>query len=71
LHGQEGLRDVSDPFGQGPFQFERFSFEGVDRGFKLTSAYIDRGSPEAMIFVETDGAPFFCYGPKVGQPLSK
>jgi hypothetical protein len=71
LHGQEGLRSVNDPFGQGPFQFERFVFEGVDRGFRLTSAYAGNGYPETVIFVESEGTPFLCDGPKAGQPLAK
>jgi hypothetical protein len=71
LHGEEGLRSVNDPFGQGPFQFERFVFEGLDRGFKLTSAYAGNGYPETLIFVETEGTPFLCDGPKAGQPLDK
>lgn len=71
LHGEEGFRSVNDPFGQGPFQFERFVFEGVNRGFKLTSAYAGNGYPETLIFVESDGTPFKCDGPKAGQPLDK
>jgi hypothetical protein len=71
LRGEEGLRSVNDPLGQGPFQFERFVFEGVDRGFKLTSAYAGNGYPETLIFVESEGTPFICDGPKAGQPLSK
>jgi hypothetical protein len=71
LHGEEGLRGVNDPFGQGPFQFERFVFEGLDRGFKLTSAYIGNGYPETLIFIESEGTPFKCDGPKAGQPLDK
>jgi hypothetical protein len=70
LHGEEGFRSVNDPFGQGPFQFDRFSFEGVDRGFKVTSAYAGRGFPVTLIFVESPGVPFLCSGAKAGQPLS-
>ncbi len=71
LRGEPGLREVNDPFGQGPFQMERFIFEGKDRGFKLTSAFNGNGYPQSQIFVETDGKPFICEGPKAGQPLSK
>lgn len=71
LRGEQGLREVNDPFGHGPFQFERFTFEGKDRGFKLTSAYNGNGYTETQIFVETDGKPFFTDGRKVGQQLSK
>lgn len=69
--GLPGLNSVNDPFGQGPFRFERFSLEGVDRGFKLTSAYTGSGFPEALIFVEVEGKPFRCDGPSIGTALSK
>ena len=39
LHGESGLKSVMDPCGNGPFAFQRFVFEGVDRGFELKSAY--------------------------------
>ena len=39
LHGESGLKSVMDPFGNGPFTFQRFVFKGVDRGFELKSAY--------------------------------
>ncbi len=69
LHGEDGLKSVMDPFGNGPFHYERFVFQGVDRGFKLTSAYSGLGYPEAQIFVETDGPPFLLDGPHAGQAL--
>ena len=62
LHGKAGFQSVKDPFGNGPFEFQRFVFQGVDRGFELTSAYAGRGYPEAMIFVEKDGPPFYVSG---------
>jgi hypothetical protein len=72
LRGEDGLRSVRDPFGQGPLQFERFVFQGVDRGFKLSSAYKENGLPEALIFVEKEGPPFYLDGAaRLGQPLSK
>ncbi len=71
MRGPEGLRTVNDPFGHGPFQYERFLFQGVDRGFKLTSAYAERGFAETAIFVESAGPSFHCVGPSAGQPLSK
>jgi hypothetical protein len=58
LHGEEGLKSAPDPYSQLPFGFERFVFEGVDRGFELKSAYAGRGAPEVLIFVEKDGPPF-------------
>lgn len=58
LRGEEGLRSVLDPYGEAPFEFTRFAFEGVDRGFELKSTYAGRGAPESLIFVEKDGPPF-------------
>ena len=58
LHGEAGLRTVIDPCGPGPFAFQRFFYEGVDRGFELKSAYAGVGYPVVMIFVEKDGPPF-------------
>jgi hypothetical protein len=63
LHGESGLKSVMDPFGKGPFAFQRFVFEGVDRGFELTSAYTGLGYPCALIFVEKEGTPFYIEGP--------
>lgn len=62
LHGEAGLQSVKDPYGHGPFEFQRFVFGGVDRGFELKSAYAGRGYPQAMIFVEKDGPPFYVNG---------
>jgi len=71
LHGEPGLQSVTDPCGQGPFAFERFVFEGVDRGFELKSAYTGRGFPEVLVFVEKDGPPFYVNGVKAGQAPAK
>ena len=70
LHGEYGLNNVRDPFGNGPFHFRRFVFEGVDRGFQLTSAYTGLGYPCALIFVEKEGAAFRIDGPHEGQAVS-
>jgi len=67
LRGESGLKSVMDPFGKGPFVFQRFIFEGVDRGFELKSAYTGRPSwPSALIFVEKEGPPFYTDGPDIG-----
>jgi len=58
LHGEDGLRSVLDPYSEAPFEFGRFVFEGVDRGFELKSPYAGRGAQELMIFVAKDGPPF-------------
>jgi hypothetical protein len=62
LHGESGLKSVMDPFGNGPFAFQRFVFEGVDRGFELKSAYSGLGYPCVLIFVEKEGPPFYIEG---------
>jgi len=71
LHGESGIRMVNDPTGQGPFAFERVIIDGMDRGFRLTSAYAGRGYRETLIFVETDGPPLNTEGPKAGQATPK
>jgi hypothetical protein len=71
LHGEAGLKSVADPYGNGPFAYQRFIFEGVDRGFQLKSAYEGRGYPIVLIFVEKDGPPFNVSGPKSGKEITK
>jgi len=68
LHGQAAFQSVMDPWSQGPFAFERFAYQGVDRGFKLTSAYPGNPWPESVIFVEKPGAPFHVDGRNLGEP---
>ena len=72
LHGESGLKSVMDPFGKGPFAFQRFVFEGVDRGFELKSAYTGIfavGVPYTLIFVEKEGPSFNVDGPHIGQAV--
>jgi hypothetical protein len=69
LHGEAGLKSVPDPFGNGPFAFQRFVFAGVDRGFELKSAYTGQTFPCALIFVEKEGTPFRTDGPYIGQAV--
>ncbi|HEV8542797.1 MAG TPA: hypothetical protein VGR78_10435 [Verrucomicrobiae bacterium] len=71
LRGEDGLRSVADPCGQGPFASERFSFEGVDRGFALKSPYAGRGFPEVLIFVEKAGPSFAVSGKDAGEASRK
>lgn len=71
LHGADGFKSVADPYGKGPFAFERFTFEGVDRGFRLQSAYQGKRGPIVMIFVDKDGPAFKVNGPKVGQSIKE
>jgi hypothetical protein len=67
LHGEDGLKSVLDPYRQEPFSFERFTFEGVDRGFELKSTYEGKGNLEKLIFVERDGPPFSVGGPSKNE----
>ena len=69
LHGEAGLKSVNDPLGKGPFLFERFVFQGVDRGFKLASAHPVPKLLIALIFVEKDGPGFMVEGPHIGEAL--
>jgi hypothetical protein len=71
LHGEVGLQTVSDPCGQGPFKFERFAFQGEDRGFALKSAYSGRGFQEVLIFVEKAGPSFQLNFKDAGQGLPR
>ena len=73
LQGEQGLKRVMDPCGEGPFAFRRFVFEGVDRGFELKSTftYPGRGYPEVLIFLEKEGPPVFVNGQKAGQAWRK
>jgi len=69
LHGESGLKTVTDPFGHGPFSFRRFSFKGVDRGFELRSAYAGAQAPFVIIFVEKRGPVFQISGSDAGKPV--
>jgi hypothetical protein len=69
LHGDAGLKSVIDPCGNGPFAFKRFEFEGVDRGFQLTSAFNMSKNMAVLIFVEKEGPPFQVDGNYPGRAL--
>ena len=71
LHGESGLKSVMDPFGNGPFAFQRFVFKGVDRGFELKSAYAGADAPFVMIFVEKEGPAFQITGPDAGKAIAQ
>ena len=71
LHGEPGLNSVNDPCGEGPFAFQRFVFEGIDRGFELKSAFNGDANIVDLIFVEKEGPPFQVDGNSAGRPLSK
>ena len=69
LNGESGFRSVTDPVANRPFAMERFSFDGVDRGFELESPYAGRGFQEVMIFVEKDGPAFQVNAKNAGKPV--
>ncbi|HKQ38015.1 MAG TPA: hypothetical protein VJ063_08050 [Verrucomicrobiae bacterium] len=69
LRGDEGFRSVLDPCTGGPLEFERFVFEGVDRGFKLKSKYRGRDFDEVLIFVEKPGPLFRIIGKNAGEKV--
>jgi hypothetical protein len=71
LHGESGLNSVMDPCGKGPFAFQRFLFEGVDRGFELKSEYNVDKNIAVLIFVEKEGAPFQVDANYPGRALPK
>ena len=69
LSGGAGLSQILDPLFNEPFQFRRFEFEGVDRGFELRSKMDTRGWIETVIFLEKDGPAFYLDGKPVGKPV--
>lgn len=71
LHGESGLSSVNDPCGEGPFAFQRFIFEGVDRGFELRSRFNADKNIAVLIFVEKEGPPFQVDGNYPGRPMPK
>jgi hypothetical protein len=71
LHGPTALQSVTDPCGQGPFTYQRFVFDGVDRGFEFSSPYAGAGYQAVLIFVETDGPPFVVDAKRAGEAVSQ
>jgi hypothetical protein len=69
LGGAEASRQVLDPCTGEPFEFERFIFEGVDRGFRLRSKYRGRDFDEVLIFVEKPGLLFRTMGKHAGEKI--
>ena len=55
LHGVSGLQSVMDPLGNGPFAFQRFIFEGVDRGFRTEIGLYLCGSSLCVHFCRANG----------------
>jgi hypothetical protein len=71
LHGEPALSAANDPCGNGPLAFSRFTFEGVDRGFQLSSAFNLGRNQAVLIFVEKSGPPFQVDGNYPGRPLTQ
>lgn len=70
-HGEAGFKTVKDPCGNGPFKFERYTFEGKDRGFKLTSALNYPQYRAVLIFLEKEGLPIYVDGVHAGEAMPK
>ena len=64
--GMNAMMAVQDPLVGGPFEFARVKFEGVDRGFRLTSQERFRDFDETMIFLEKPGKHFRLDGKNAG-----
>ncbi len=77
FNGEAAFNQVIDPLADGSFTLERFTFNGVDRGFKLKSPYNgwvgQNGTTiqQALIFVEKDGPPFLVSGVHIGEAAPK
>jgi hypothetical protein len=68
LAGSGVITRVQDPVLKEPFGLRRFQFEGVDRGFELSSKFKGRGFDEVLIFVEKDGPALQVIGKNAGKP---
>ena len=68
--GEAGLSQALDPLLNEPFQFRRFEFGGVDRGFELVSKmrYMDDWNA-SLIFLEKDGPAFNLDGKNAGKAV--
>lgn len=68
--GDVGLNQVFDPLFKEPFQFRRFEFAGVDRGFELGSKmrYLNDWNA-SLIFLERDGPALHLDGKNAGKPV--
>jgi hypothetical protein len=69
LDPARGLEQTPDPFGSGPFEYNRFVLDGVDRGFKLKSQVRNPDFPEVLIFAEKPGVAFLVDGPYAGKKV--
>ncbi|HTH47852.1 MAG TPA: hypothetical protein VMB21_10105 [Candidatus Limnocylindria bacterium] len=69
LAGAARLASVPDPVAQAPFDFQRFVFNGTDRGFELRSKTALHEWPDTLIFVEKDGPAFHLDGPSAGKAV--
>lgn len=65
--GDAAREQVKDPMSQQPFAYQRFLFDGADRGFELKSAFILPGFNGRMVFVDKDGPAFQIVGDHIGK----
>ena len=70
LRGQSAVAAVRDPMGGAAFGFARFSFDGEDRGFEITSVH-PAEEPDRMIFIEKPGKPIHVIGIHAGEALPR
>ncbi|MCI0748346.1 MAG: hypothetical protein L0Y58_23315 [Verrucomicrobia subdivision 3 bacterium] len=69
LGGEAAFKALPDPFGDGPFGFERFVLDGIDRGFKLTSKLNCRDHIAGLILIETPGPAVRVDSKYIGQMI--
>jgi hypothetical protein len=69
VHGEEGVRNVTDPCGDEPFRFEKTTVMGSDRGFMLKSKLNTRGFDEVLVFATNVAPPIYIDGANAGKPL--
>ncbi len=66
LHGSEALSEINDPSSNKPFMMEKFSANGVERGFILYSTSPDE-AVQKQAFVVVSGPRLRLTGDRLGQ----
>jgi hypothetical protein len=69
VDGEAAFNTIADPFGDGPFGFQRFALDGVDRGFELRSKLNCRGFDEKLILIEKPGPAVRVDGKAAGEKI--
>jgi hypothetical protein len=70
LGGKSAFDQVRDPFGGGPFKFQRFTLDKEDRGFELSSQ-LAGDKPLHLVFVEKPGPWINVSGPALEKARAK